>query len=497
MHKFSPITIVRFFLTTLLFLQMSCGEKQLIDKPEFPALKVTDIDAAGGNWKTMLISSPKAIKVPAPSAILSESYQNELKLCHFSVNHRTYAQNVAINYWGSGGVLRWNQIATELIAKYNTNDLQIKSNPSNPGISEPFAARVLALLSAAQYDALVTAWYYKFKYKRMPPYLHGSGEAVLPQNSLPSYPSEDAVVASVSYKILSYLFPAEKSFLYKKAIEHGNTRLWAGVNVSSDIVAGGKIGQETAQLFINFARNDFFDQAGQLSPDLKRMPAKSGKNWNYLRDLLRHPVLPMMGKVKPLMPLKYHKDDPQILPEKIADPAFQRELEELKKISQKLNPAQRQILEFWDNELGSPTIAGHWNKIAKELIRPLNYTELRSAKVFAMLNCAQENAAISGWDIKYRFLIPRPSQADPTIKPTMGVPDSPSFVSEYAVFSFTSGIVLGHLFPKDSVKIMKMAEEAGFSTIYGGINFRSDYEKGKLLGEKIGRKAINPENWIW
>lgn len=49
----------------------------------------------------------------------------------------------------------------------------------------------------------------------------------------------------------------------------------------------------------------------------------------------------------------------------------------------------------------------------------------------------------------------------------------------------------GHYFPQDSVRLQEMANEAGISRIFGGINYFYDNENGKMCGEKIGKVAVN------
>jgi hypothetical protein len=54
----------------------------------------------------------------------------------------------------------------------------------------------------AQYDALVSAWKYKYQSNRQAPYvLDATIKPLLPISTMPSYPSEDAVVAQASYVI--------------------------------------------------------------------------------------------------------------------------------------------------------------------------------------------------------------------------------------------------------------------------------------------------------
>ncbi|MCZ0902289.1 chemotaxis protein CheB, partial [Microcoleus sp. HI-ES] len=64
-------------------------------------------------------------------------------------------------------------------------------------------------------------------------------------------------------------------------------------------------------------------------------------------------------------------------------------------------PDQTAIAKFWANGAGTFTPPGHWNQIAEETAN-LTATSLEdSARLFALLNFALADAAISCWDAKY------------------------------------------------------------------------------------------------
>src|SRR5687768_4021596 len=111
--------------------------------------------------------------------------------------------------------------------------------PLFPFANPPYAARAYAYVSAAQYDALVAAWHYKKLYNRAAPYtVDATVNALIPKSDLPSYPSEDAVVAGVCAEVMKLLFPGDQEFIQLKVEEHKKARLIAGANVRSDLEAG-------------------------------------------------------------------------------------------------------------------------------------------------------------------------------------------------------------------------------------------------------------------
>src|SRR5690606_7143011 len=161
-------------------------------------------------------SSSDQIEVPVPEEVSSAAYQAELSAMKSALSSQTGAQRAAIEYWTNNPAIRWNEIALELIAKYNLipgpneDDTYTLPNPANPDgppsfpfAHPPYACRALAYLSVAQYDGLITAWHYKYRHNRPAPnQVDPEIQAAYQDNQLPSYPSHGAVIAAASRDIL-------------------------------------------------------------------------------------------------------------------------------------------------------------------------------------------------------------------------------------------------------------------------------------------------------
>ena len=196
-----------------------------------------------GTWKTVLLSRPDTFAVaqfrlqPIPPHTLADL--NEIK----GYQHNLSGEDEqAIKYWSAGGVLRWNEIMRDLVAKYNlptvqnpdgTYPIPSSANPFSyplfPFSNPPYAARAYAYISAAQYDALIACWYYKNLYNRAAPYhVDSSVVAKMPKTSLPSYPSEAAVLAGVTAEMMKLFFPDEIGSIQQKAQEQELATIKAG-----------------------------------------------------------------------------------------------------------------------------------------------------------------------------------------------------------------------------------------------------------------------------
>ena len=162
-----------FFITTT-FLLTTCSKEVLENNLQYKMLSPINEDLNAGDWKPILISSPKDFACPTPISTSSPDYIlqiNEIK----SIQKEISAEEMSnLKYWGAGSVLRWNEIMRELVAKYNLPPYQNPdgtypvpnannplSYPTFPFANPPYAARAYAYLSAAQYDAAITCFYYK------------------------------------------------------------------------------------------------------------------------------------------------------------------------------------------------------------------------------------------------------------------------------------------------------------------------------------------------
>jgi membrane-associated phospholipid phosphatase len=450
------------------------------------------------------------IAVPAPEATNSAAYAAELADLKSKMAAATQEQKELAEWWGGNGVLRWHEIARELAANYNVppnykeDGTYPAPDPANPTLyprvpfaNPPVTSRALALLAVAQYDALVACWHYKFQYNRLAPFkTDASIQQLIPTNDLPSYPSEDAVVAAASRELLKFIFPGEVANVTAKAEEHKNSRLWAGANVQSDLSAGDSLGRAVALRVINdWAKKDKMGAANnQAAFPAARDSARSHGftvQWTSLDIPSRPPMLPFFGNVKP-----WNFDEATKISIRPAAPPqpgsaeFEAALDELRDLAKNRTREQFRIAAYWADGAGSYTPPGHWNRKAAELIYEQQLNELRSARAMALVNTAMEDAGISCWETKYYYLLPRPTEADPKVTTSTGIPNFPAYTSGHSTFSAAGAEVLSYLFPAHASELNAMAKEASESRIYGCIHYRFDCEVGLVVGKKVGEYAV-------
>ncbi|PSL33309.1 phosphatase PAP2 family protein [Chitinophaga ginsengisoli] len=475
-----------------------------------PALAPSNIDLNAGTWKPVLLTSPSEFAVAAPGAINTPDYIAQINEIKSWQANLTNDEKRIVQYWSAGAVLRWNEILRELVAKHNlppyqnddgTYPVPSASNPlaypQFPFANPPYAARAYAYVAAAQYDALIAAWYYKTLYNRPAPYkVDSTLKVLIPKSDLPAYPSEDAVLAGVAAEMMKLLFPGDQEFIQQKAEEQKRARIIAGANVRSDIEAGEALGKAVAQKFVARARGDRAGAAvgnATLWKQLEDGCTEKGEiPWKSLETPKRPPMLPLFGKVKPFL-----FDSLTVItlrpgpPPSTSSEEMKAEVEAVYYQTSHPTREKMRIIDFWADGAGTYTPAGHWMSIAAEDFIRKNFSEVRWARNMALLAMAEMDAAIVCWDAKFAYFNPRPCQMNPNIKTLTGVPNFPSYISGHSTFSGAAATILGYIIPERAAAYDAMAEEAAKSRFYAGIHYeKSDCAVGLVVGKSVGDYAV-------
>ena len=174
---------------------------------------------------------PPAFGGAAFSAALAEVYQ-------VSVN-RTQEQIDIANYWNVNQSPRsqtaFMGIARELIVSHHRTDTE--------------AARIMFLMSAAAFDALIGCFDAKYYYWFIrPPQANTGIVTVFPTPQHPSYPSAHSCFSGAYSGVLAAAFPSERGRLEAVAQEASLSRLYAGIHYRFDMEAGLELGRRAAAL---------------------------------------------------------------------------------------------------------------------------------------------------------------------------------------------------------------------------------------------------------
>jgi len=474
-----------------------------------PALNPVSQDLNAGAWRLILLSRPDSFVVAPPALPGTPAYAADLNEIKGYQQNLSQEQRENIRYWGAGGVLRWNEIIRELVAKHNlppyqnedgTYPIPSSQNPFNypqfPFSNPPFSARAYAYLSTAQYDALVACWYYKKLYNQKKPYeVDSSVKAMNGRTDLPSYPSEAGVLAGVTAEIMKLMFPTELARIQQELEEQELATIMSGSATRTDITAGEALGRQIASVFAARARTD---KAGAAvgTPEIwqafvTNATARGEEPWHSLEVPQRPPQLPLFGNVKTFLFDSATKVRIRAgSPFSTKSSEFAKENEDAYAQIKTPTREQNRIVQFWADGVGTYTPAGHWNAIAAEDFIKQNYSEVRWARNLALLNMAEMDAAIVCWDTKYYYFNPRPTQMMPDIKTLTGVPNFPSYISGHSTFSAAAAAILGHILPARAADYQSMSDEAAMSRFISGIHTMMDCDSGHAVGNRVGNYAI-------
>ena len=425
----------------------------------------TTPDAAAGSiarWQPMV--SADAAQIEAPPFAGTSVERDEIAQLLALQGARNPSQIAQFNKWNNRATTQWNIIARDLVTRRDT--------------VPPLAARLYATLSVAQYDSQIAAARAGQNYRRATPAQSDARIAALARQS-DGYPSRTAAMCRASADVLKSFYPADATTIESAQSECETSRLIGAVSFPSDLEAGAQIGGDIAAKVLVRVNSDGADKAAQPQPKPTGAGVWPGENG----------LLPSFKLVRPwLTPDITRFRAPA--PPAFGSPQFNADLAEVRQISDNRTAQQLQIAEFWADAAQTFTPPGHWNLFAERIIQSHNLSDADAARVYALMNMAEQDAGISAWDSKYTYWVIRPSQADPNITTPIGLPNFPSYTSGHSTFSGAASRVLGALFPDQREVVDALAQEASVSRIYGGIHYRFDADEGIQSGRDVADLAV-------
>jgi len=385
--------------------------------------------------------------------------------------------------FGDNAVLYWNDQALDAT--------RLARNPP------PMSSFFFATFHAAIFDAVNGITHFR----------HGW----LVNEPAPAGADTDAAIASAAHTVLIALWghatnPHNLDVAYEKAL--------AGIPEGPGKADGLAWGKHVAEAILAARVKSGFDKPipGQYSS------TEPGK-WRETPPGFRPPVLPHWGHVTPFVmasPDQFRAPPPPPVDSK----QYAEEIAFTAKVGARdgADRTEDQTLStaFWSDDLGTCTPPGHWNVIAEDLARRNHLSVSETARLFALLNFAEADAAISCWDTKFYYRTWRPetsireldSKLNPCVKPNpdfiplMVSPAFPSYISGHSAFSAAAARLLERFFGTDEIefsvrsdglpgavrsykKLSEARNEIGMSRIWAGIHVMSDNLEGQKAGIKI------------
>ncbi len=182
---------------------------------------------------------------------------------------------------------------------------------------------------------------------------------------------------------------------------------------------------------------------------------------------------------------------------------------------------QIEIAKYWaDDPFNTCTPAGHTFNILTQLLEEDRATLEKTSVAYAKLSIAENDAFISCWKGKYKYVLIRPVSyinryIDPSFTTVIGTPPFPAYTSGHSCEMGAGSRIFTNLFTDGSgnydftdysqlqygfsarnySNFNDMAEECANSRFYGGIHYQMDNSTGLQIGRAIGDNINHILNW--
>lgn len=390
-----------------------------------------------------------------------------------------------------------------------------------PGQSPPVAARTLAYLGLGLYESIVAG---------MPGKRSLAGQLVELESLPPAQPDEvlhwptvaNATLAALTKMLLPNAPPdwVARIDALERLMPVAQAADFSPVERTPEVIIRSEThGRLVAMALMTWARTD--GGHDPIGPRRQRLDAAylvpSGPGaWVPTPPRFAKPLLPNWGTNRPFMPKSVTGCVPPGPPRYDEAPgsAFQKEVDEVHRISRTPTEEQRRIALYWaDDPLKTPTPAGHWAWILTDLLRDRKADLPSAAEQYLRIGIAMSDAFVAGWKVKYEVNLLRPVTSiqlgtdSNWLPPLMETPPFPEYPSGHSVQSGAAAAVLEGAYgrntpfedrahndrgwgPQRFPSFAAASEQAGISRLYAGIHFRSAIEHGTAMGRCIGAQAL-------
>ncbi len=387
---------------------------------------------------------------------------------------QNYSLTSTIRATSSNPIVAWDSIALRAIR--------------NLALPAPEAARDLAILHAAQYDAVAAIAFPRAAYRVHAPAPKGA--------------SAEAAATAAADTALESLFPSQAP-AFRAALAAAKADFPANRATADGLALGQQVALATLA-----------DRAGDGSaPTVVDLGSATTGLWRPTAPGFAPATDPQWGLVKPFLIGSAAQSRPAA-PPAVGTAVYDRALAEVAGLGRLTSTTRTQdqsnAAGFWGDGAGSLTDPGHWNEIAEQIAVGRGDSLAKDARLFALLDFALADSAIAVSDAQYTYNTWRPISAiqpgDPTWVPLISTPASPGYVSDNAAYSSAAADILSATFGAKSGFTDNLYASAGVtrsypgfaaaaaedanSRIWGGVNTSSDVQQGSILGDQVGKAAL-------
>ncbi|MBX7180553.1 MAG: vanadium-dependent haloperoxidase [Bacteroidia bacterium] len=380
---------------------------------------------------------------------------------------------------------------------------KLGSTSSRAGLNSPKASRVFAYCGIACYEGI------HFSNTQ----LHSLENKINGLTNLPK-PSDSksyhwGLVSSFAQKQVSfYLFNTASIELRQELVDLAQNHRSQLMNqgVSAEIIGNSiYFGEELGNAIIQWIMNDNFKTADTSSYTIPTglglwEPTASGNpvlpHWDKFRYLVSDPEM----VCSPGIPNYFSTETNSI---------YYQDAYEVYELSSAITDDQKQIADYWADGKNGVSAAHHALELLRNIIRQKNLNQETSALAFVKLSIGLSDVYQNCWKTKYQHNSMRPEtyikqQLNNNWQPYLSSPATPEFSSAMAVQSgmiyqvfqdlfgdlnvVDSSLVSKGISPRSYSSVNQLVDEAAYSSLYGGTQFRHSIEQGMYQGRCIGQK---------
>lgn len=157
------------------------------------------------------------------------------------------------------------------------------------------------------------------------------------------------------------------------------------------------------------------------------------------------------------------------------------ELEWLRGAAAESDPRIAEQMRYWD--AGPPSY--RWMEMVARRQSAGQPIGTYFPRIHAYVALAIHDATVAAWNAKETYKRTRPG-----LPARVAVPAGYSYPSDYAATAAAAAAVIAYLVPAEAAHFQTLAEEAGKSRLYAGVEYPSDYFAGMELGRRVAERVI-------
>ncbi len=415
------------------------------------------------------------------------------------------------------------QIEATVAVEWMDNFLEVERYA--PGFRPPVAARSLAYINLAAYEAVVPN---SATYKSIASNFAG---LTIPKRETGKTYNEQAISNEIYYLMMKNFFP-HVTDVYKTSIETQYKKFVASKIAADELARSKTFAQDVAKAVFDYSKTDVVGNIGYLNnqPADYVPPVGEGK-WLPTYPDYGKAMLPQWGKARVFVISESEKLAKA--PVAYSNQPTSRFFSQAFEVHQATTPLTYEgqwIGEFWSDDIYQLTFepAGRWIAISQQVIRKEKVSLEKAIYTYAKVSLGLNDAGVACWNSKYIYNVERPasyirrvinpvwtSKLNNPLKKVDGVtPPFPAYPSGHSTFGGAAASALTDIYganyaltdnchlgrtefigkPRSFKSFDDMAYENAYSRIPLGVHYRMDCEEGLRMGYVTGA-AVNKLAW--